>query len=257
MNAWKWTGMALILGVVTGCGIRTGAEESAFPFRTADGFTIHADLVLPPEETGGNGSLPPVVLLAHDLGATRHAWDPLVPLLLERGWASLAVDLRGFGASTEEAASPAGLDQAARANLHLDLLGALDAAGRSGRADTSRVIVVAAGLSVTPAVRVAIERSCVQGLVLVAGLIEETEEVHLRERPDLPLLLVAAETDERGRNLMRQYAVRLTGPMQDFVELPGGRAPAWRGTDGLAAESGLAEHILWFIERAFGTSADS
>ena len=256
MHVWNRIGAALAVAVVMGCGERAEVRADAFPFRTTDGFTIHADLTLPSGAARGEGSRPALVLLAHDLGATRHTWDPLVPLIVEQGWASLAVDLRGFGESTAEAARPAELDQAARANLHLDLLGALDAAGTDGRADTSRVVVVAAGLSVTPAVRTAIERSCVQGLVLVTGLIEETEEIHLRERPDFPVLLVAAETDERGRYLMRQYAARLTGPVQDYVELPAGEAPAWRGTDGLAAESGLAEHILWFIERAFGPSAD-
>lgn len=120
------------------------------------------------------------------------------------------------------------------------------------RVDSSRVIVVAAGLSVNPAVRAAIERSSVRGLVLIAGLLQETEETFLREHPDLPLLLVAAEGDKRGRNLMRQYAGRLTGPAQDYVELPAGTAPQWQGTDGLAAETGLAEHIVWFIERTFG-----
>lgn len=41
----------------------------------------------------------PTVLLLHQLYTTRRSWEPLIPLLLERGYNVLAVDVRGHGAT--------------------------------------------------------------------------------------------------------------------------------------------------------------
>ena len=116
----------------------------------------------------------------------------------------------------------------------------------------SRVILLASGVSVAPAVRCAEERPDVRGLVLFPGLIEQSGRDFLLRQPDLPLLLLAAGGETRGRDLVRQYAVRFTGPAQEHVEFaPTADDPAdWLGTDGLARDD-VRDVIVWFLERRF------
>jgi hypothetical protein len=52
--------------------------------------------------------------------------------------------------------------------------------------------------------------------------------------------------------IARQHAARLTGPEQRYVEFEPVDAEddaAWVGTDGLRPETGLADLIVWFLER--------
>ena len=64
---------------------------------SADGFALKGTLTLP----AAKGKVP-VVILAHQFGADRTGWAPLVERLAARGIGTLAVDLRGHGASTQK-----------------------------------------------------------------------------------------------------------------------------------------------------------
>ena len=64
---------------------------------TPDGFTLKGTLALPPAK----GKVP-VVILAHSFGADRSGWAPLAERLHARGIGTLALDLRGHGASTDK-----------------------------------------------------------------------------------------------------------------------------------------------------------
>jgi dienelactone hydrolase len=234
------------------------APRSTTSFRTSDGFTIFADVHVP-----ARGSRAPLVVLSHQLERDRHSWDPLVPRLLAAGYAVVTVDQRGFGESVKEAASPARLSMEAKQRMELDLLGAIRLAGRNRDIDTTRVAVIGTGVSATAAVRCAREDPWVRALALFVGVLDADAEDFLIDRSDLPLLMVAAVGDIRGTGLMRQYGERFTGPAQQYVELPAsgeGDAADWRGTDGLRGDTGLAELILWFLERnlpAAGTTSPS
>jgi pimeloyl-ACP methyl ester carboxylesterase len=205
----------------------------------------------------GPGS--PLVVLAHQLERDRRSWDTIVPLLLEEGYAVLALDLRSFGASTKEAASPAALSAVDRESLHLDLLAAIPAAGRCGGVDTSRVAIVAAGLSVNPAVRCALEQPSVRALALLSGSVRGQEEDFLVEHTDFPVLMVASALDSPGAYAMGFLGGRLTGDDQLYFELqPDDEedAVAWRGTDGLREDVGLADLLVWFLRRTFPARPD-
>lgn len=65
---------------------------------TADGFVLKGTLALPPAK----GKVP-VVILAHQFHSDRSGWAPLTEKLHARGIGTLAVDLRGHGASTQKA----------------------------------------------------------------------------------------------------------------------------------------------------------
>jgi pimeloyl-ACP methyl ester carboxylesterase len=217
-------------------------------FRTSDGFTIAADLLVP-------GTAPaPLVVLGHQLARDRSSWDPLVPRLLEAGYAVVRVDHRGFGESRHEVASGADLDNEQKGNLFLDYLDAIDAvSGRPG-VDVSRVALVGTGLSVNAAVQAAVRKEEVRTLILLAGVIQKEEVLELMERPDVPLLMIAASGDSRGSMVMRNYAGRFLGPAQRYVEfepIDENDPCNWEGTDGLVPETGLADLLMWFLEENF------
>jgi dienelactone hydrolase len=62
---------------------------------TADGYALKGTLTLP----AAKGKVP-VVILAHQFRADRSGWAPLAERLAARGIGTLALDLRGHGAST-------------------------------------------------------------------------------------------------------------------------------------------------------------
>jgi dienelactone hydrolase len=64
---------------------------------SADGFALKGTLTLP--ATKGKA---PVVILAHQFRADRAGWAPLAERLAARGIGTLALDLRGHGASTRK-----------------------------------------------------------------------------------------------------------------------------------------------------------
>ena len=64
---------------------------------TADGYVLKGTLTLP----AAKGKIP-VVILAHQFGAHRAGWAPLAERLAARGIGTLALDLRGHGASTQK-----------------------------------------------------------------------------------------------------------------------------------------------------------
>ncbi|MBI1751164.1 MAG: alpha/beta fold hydrolase [Acidobacteria bacterium] len=64
---------------------------------SADGFALKGTLTLP----AAKGKVP-VVILAHQFGSDRTGWAPLADRLAARGIGTLALDLRGHGASTQK-----------------------------------------------------------------------------------------------------------------------------------------------------------
>ncbi len=235
-----------VLPLLAGC-----AGPVAFRgFRTTDGLGIAAELHCPDGTRAA-----PLLVLGHQLGRDRRSWDPLVPRLVRAGYAVVAVDHRGFGESTAEVASPSDLTSFQKDALYLDLLEAIDAVGDHPGVDTSRVAILASGLSVGPAVRTATERPAVRSLVLFSGLIEPDEEAFLLENPDFAFLLMVAAGDRRGRHLASQYASRLTGPDQPYMVFEADDRPVrddWIGTDGLREDPAVADFVIWFLKRTIG-----
>jgi len=76
-------------------GSITGASSNSVTYQTDDGVRIAASWYLPKDSKS-----PPVVILLHEQDGTRAQWDPLVPVLVNAGYAVLAPDIRGFGEST-------------------------------------------------------------------------------------------------------------------------------------------------------------
>jgi dienelactone hydrolase len=65
---------------------------------TPDGYVLKGALTIPPQPGPR-----PVVILAHQFQANGSGWKPLADLLNAKGIATLAMDLRGHGQSTQKA----------------------------------------------------------------------------------------------------------------------------------------------------------
>lgn len=74
-------------------------QSTPVSFKTPDGFTIKGTLTMP--TTGPKRH--PVVILAPQFHSDRNTWAPLAERLNARGIATLALDLRGQGESTDKA----------------------------------------------------------------------------------------------------------------------------------------------------------
>lgn len=146
----------------------------------------------PPANDGANP--PPGVVLIHDLGDDRTAWDVLASRLTREGFAVLTLDLPGHGASPGDWRAMDGDDWLTTAERLDDALRALADAG----ADPMRIAYVGAGLGANLALTAAHRARDAAALVLVSpGW--EIQGVDVRGivggLEHRPVLLMAAEGD--------------------------------------------------------------
>ena len=88
---------SLALFAAPGTTPTTAPTTTEMALTSADGFALKGTLSLP----AAKGKVP-VVILAHQFRADRTGWAPLAERLAARGIGTLALDLRGHGASTKK-----------------------------------------------------------------------------------------------------------------------------------------------------------
>ena len=99
MRALRLLAPLASLALLAAPGTTPASTEMALT--SADGFALKGTLSLP----AAKGKVP-VVILAHQFGADHTGWAPLAERLAARGIGTLALDLRGHGASTQKAGAP-------------------------------------------------------------------------------------------------------------------------------------------------------
>jgi dienelactone hydrolase len=120
---------------------RTNASGESVTFKTFDLVELHASFELPI----GVPAPIPAVLLLHGYGENRSVWNDFGKELVSRGWAVMALDLRGHGESRLKNQRPIEASPAWRTNLHefpLDLDPALDWMKSQPRVDNRKIVVV-------------------------------------------------------------------------------------------------------------------
>lgn len=200
-------------------GARDGGADAAVSteavvFRTADGWTIHG--------TWMQGTTPLTIVFAHQLGANRSEWEPLVAEL-RRGSAPpnvLTMDLRGHGESTLSSTGqtvrwPAFENTPARWEaLEKDVEAAV--AYVRGRRGDAGVVLVGSSIGASAVVRHAASDPMVRGLVLLSpGLAYRGVEIRSQAQTYLaaghPALLIAGQIDTPSVEAITQIA-RGVGP---------------------------------------------
>jgi len=177
------------------------AEDITFTAR--DGYRIAATLTRPekpvPATTG--------VVLIHMYRSSREGWNPLIPSLSTRGITSLAIDLRGHGASR---IAPDGTDGGTKVlnrdseffnAMYLDAEAALEYLEKTLGIPPERTALVGASVGCSIAIRTAIDRPVAGVVVMTPGReylgIPTMEQI--QKWPGIPLLILTSEEEsERG-----------------------------------------------------------
>jgi pimeloyl-ACP methyl ester carboxylesterase len=130
----------LDVAVVDNAAPQTPAGADA-TFKTFDLVELHASFDMP----SGVPAPIPAVLLIHGYGEDRTAWKDFSKELQNRGWAVMALDLRGHGQSRQKNQRPIQASPDWRTSLHefpLDLDPALDWLKSRPRVDNSKIVVI-------------------------------------------------------------------------------------------------------------------
>ena len=116
-------------------------DDAGAEFRTYDLVDLHASFDMP---VGVPAPIPSVLLL-HGYGEDRLVWKDFARQLLNRGWAVMALDLRGHGESKTRNQRPIQASQEWRTSPHefpVDLDPALDWLKAQPRIDNRKIVVI-------------------------------------------------------------------------------------------------------------------
>jgi dienelactone hydrolase len=131
----------LDVSVIEDTAAANSANSSDASFKTYDLVELHASFEMPL----GVPAPIPVVLLLHGYGEDRRVWKDFSQELMNRGWAVMALDLRGHGESRLKNQRPIQASPDWRTNLHefpVDLDPALDWLKSRPRIDNRKIAVI-------------------------------------------------------------------------------------------------------------------
>ncbi len=218
------------------------APDSGGPaFQTFDLAELHASFDMP---IGVSAPIPAVLLL-HGYGEDRMVWRDFTQQLLGRGWAVMALDLRGHGQSKTKNQRPIQATAEWRTSAHefpIDLDPALDWLKARQRIDTQKIVVIGADVGANlaliasgrfPEVRtvVAIKPNLSESLAM-AGSAQDFQ-------PRSALIVVADEAEgNRIKSLVRP-------PSRVVVSSVAG------GTAQAVADKQLADAVFQWLRETF------
>ena len=183
------TGLYCVLGLITGAPVLEGVSAQAVvSFPSPDGGVVYADL-------RGNGDH--AVVFVHGGQFTKDSWAEQAQVLADRGFQTIAIDLRGRGQSRGGPGKERDDDFS-----YLDVLGAVSFAEDLG---ASRVSLIGASWGGWAAARAAaeLEAGAVDRLVLLAhSPIEQPERIQGRK------LFITTRDDFMGSGTLRLPGIR-------------------------------------------------
>lgn len=181
-----------------------GLTAEEVTLSTADGVTLKGTY------DASRAPKAPSVILVHDLGRDRGDWKDLEKKLPEKGYAVLAIDLRGHGESTQQGQgtlSFKSMSEADFANAWQDLQAAYQYLNGREDLDKDRLAVVGAGLGANLALKFAVREHRLKTLVLLSpslaikGLLALEDMDRYGERP---AFLAASLKDKPAADAVRQ-----------------------------------------------------
>lgn len=166
---------------------------------TRDSSTIYSDLYLPLDTSVAKF---PLVVLMHMFDRDRTTFEKLVPLLLERNWAVLNVDLRGHGKSAvvrRRTILPQMLHTADFRMMPGDLFLLLaEIPKKTARVDTTQLAIIGASIGSSVGVMYGAKHPEVRAIVLVSPGLEYRKmntEPYLAEYSRRPVLIMVGKYD--------------------------------------------------------------
>lgn len=206
MRAWqKALGAILIAAAALPV---LGAAGQKTSFRTGDGVELAGEIY----SSSAGTKKAPLVILVHQLRATRASYEPLIRPLQDRGFVVIAIDQRGHGESTRRAGG-ADLDLKAFsaadwAKLPSDIRTVVDSGTGLPGVDSRRVAVVGASIGANAAAIAGSADARVKTVVLLSpgldyhGLKPESAMRAFKGRS----LIVAGKDDQYSLQSSRELA---------------------------------------------------
>lgn len=136
-------------------------------FPAGDGYQIAADYVAPAK----GKSDPAMCVLIHGERETRKVWPKeLLELLHQEGFATLSIDLRGFGesASSKSQAQIERRDEEVYQRMNADVRGAYDWLAARPSVDRSRFVIIAHGTGTAVALQYAARDASVDAVLCIS-----------------------------------------------------------------------------------------
>jgi alpha-beta hydrolase superfamily lysophospholipase len=204
-------------------------------FHTTDDVMIAGSLYLPARPG-------PAVILLHALSRTREDWQSVATRLSDAGFVTLAIDLRGHGASGPLPGS-ASLEDLT--GMVADVKAARAFLATRREVSPNRIGIAGASIGANLAILYAAGDPTVRSLVLLSPGLDYRglrPEAALMKYGDRPALLVASQEDSYSTNSARRFAKSGLG-VRELRILDG----AGHGTAMIARQSDLAASLVdWF-----------
>jgi dienelactone hydrolase len=204
-------------------------------FHTDDGVAIAASLYLPARPGPG-------VILLHALSRTREDWQMVAARLADAGFVTLAIDLRGHGASGP---LPQGASLEDLTGMLADVKAARAFLATRHDVAPNRIGIAGASIGANLAILFAAGDPTVRSLALLSPGIDYRglrPEAAMKKYGDRPALLVASQEDNYAANSARQLAGSGSG-VRDVRILTG----AGHGTAMIGRQPDLTATLVdWF-----------
>jgi len=209
----------------------------------SDGWRLVGDLVLPP------GDVPtPAVLLLNQAAGERTVYAALAARLVERGIASLRLDLRGHGESTNLGRFVPG-DPEARKHIgaaDADVVVAVGYLADHPAIDGARLAVVGASYSGEGVAEAGRTHGYAHAYVVLSPGSFRGESIGGIDASGVPWLFVSARADPYLTAITATVAAR--SQTVEMISLPGSA----HGTDVLQVHPDLAERLAAWLEARLG-----
>jgi dienelactone hydrolase len=180
-------------------------DRKEVKLQSQDGYTLHADLVLP--DRSSRRQPVPGVLLLHSALGDRHGYENLVRSLVRREIAVLNLDWRGRGQSTERGYY-FDLPRDERAKAYLDVRAAMDFLAAEKGVDAQRIGIVAMVLSAKYGMLAAVKDVRVKTFVVLTGFLSEGAEREQINGMKIPVLyLLSGGRPKVTKAMMDHYAL--------------------------------------------------
>lgn len=226
-----WTAL-----LVAWLGARPEAAVRSVAFRTQDGVTIAGRYYEPLARSA------PAILLIHMLTRSSADWVPAATELSDAGFAVLAIDLRGHGASAGTAPT---VETGDASPLLLDVRAALGFLEARPEVTPGRIGICGASIGANLAMLAAADDAAVFSIALLSPGLDYLRlriEAATRKYGPRPALLVVGSNDPYAVRSVRQLTTLGPGP-REVMTLPS----AGHGTTLLArAPELLAALVDWF-----------
>ncbi|MCK6485213.1 MAG: alpha/beta fold hydrolase [Phycisphaerae bacterium] len=224
-------------------------EPRTVSFKTADGVEIAASYY-EPTKTGKQQPKAPAAVLVHMYPADRHSWKPIVPRLLEAGFAVLAYDIRGKGGSAGDRALARRYTER-DGPLFVDAWQDADAAvkwlGEQKHVDTSRIVMLGASIGCSISLDYAARNENVRAVVCLSpgtNYFGVDSKAHIKKCGARPILLCAPEAERSEPQELKALAEKAVLDIR-----PGDRS--LHGTNMFGAKYGdkLMDRIVTFLKK--------